>query len=151
MLPTHAHDLLVTYYFCFAFPCLQAAEGALLLVRSVSQGEPVGADWLLALLANCHVLVSYLACSSTLKMEKMFLRNVVRLSPGCTIFAAVRTWNPTQWTRGLFTTAVSISGCIISDDRLINEHWVGRDMEGSGLGVIWDTVPAFSWWDCRNV
>jgi hypothetical protein len=36
----------------------------------------------------------------------------------------------------LFNDAVNSSDYIASDDRMINEYWVGKDTEGSGRGLI---------------
>jgi hypothetical protein len=33
------------------------------------------------------------------------------------------------------------------DDRLIDEWWSRKDLEGSDYGLIWGTVPAFAWRD----
>jgi hypothetical protein len=37
---------------------------------------------------------------------------------------------------GLFNDAVSSSDYIASNDGMINEYWIGKDMEGSGIGLI---------------
>jgi hypothetical protein len=37
---------------------------------------------------------------------------------------------------GLFNNAVSRSGNTASSGRMINEQWIGKDMEGSGRGLI---------------
>jgi hypothetical protein len=36
----------------------------------------------------------------------------------------------------LFNDAVSSSDFIASNDRMINEKWIGKDVEGSGRGII---------------
>jgi hypothetical protein len=38
---------------------------------------------------------------------------------------------------GLFSTGVSSSDCIILNDRLNNEFWIGKDLEGSSCGLIY--------------
>jgi hypothetical protein len=53
---------------------------------------------------------------------------------------------------GLFNDAVSSPDCITSNDRLINEQWIRKEMEGSGRGFIWgsiqviDNLFASSYW-----
>jgi hypothetical protein len=42
-----------------------------------------------------------------------------------------------------FNNAVSISGCVASDVRMISESWIGKDMKGNVLGLLWGTVPKF--------
>jgi predicted GNAT superfamily acetyltransferase len=37
---------------------------------------------------------------------------------------------------GLFNDAVNNSGSIASNDRMIHEWWVGKDVEESGRGLI---------------
>jgi hypothetical protein len=39
------------------------------------------------------------------------------------------------------------SDFIASIDRMINERWIGKDMEGSDRGIIWCIMPAFA---CRG-
>jgi hypothetical protein len=36
----------------------------------------------------------------------------------------------------LFNDVVSSPSCIASSERMISEHWIGRDVEGSGRGLI---------------
>jgi hypothetical protein len=37
---------------------------------------------------------------------------------------------------GLFSSAASSSDYIVSDDRITNEQWNGKNMEGSGRGLM---------------
>jgi hypothetical protein len=46
---------------------------------------------------------------------------------------------------GLFNDAVC--NYIASNDRIINEQWTGKDMEGSDRDLIEVTIPAFAWRD----
>jgi hypothetical protein len=44
---------------------------------------------------------------------------------------------------GLFNDAVSSSDYIAWNDRMINERWIGKDVEGSGRGLIEASIPVF--------
>lgn len=46
---------------------------------------------------------------------------------------------------GLFNDAVSISGYIVQNDRLISKYLVGKDVEDSDCGLIIGTVLPFAW------
>jgi hypothetical protein len=39
------------------------------------------------------------------------------------------------------------SDYIASKDRMINEWWIGKDVEGSDRGLIWGNIPAVAWRD----
>jgi hypothetical protein len=45
---------------------------------------------------------------------------------------------------GLFNDAVSSSGYVTSNGTMISEWWIGKDVEGSGLDLILDTVPSLA-------
>jgi hypothetical protein len=47
--------------------------------------------------------------------------------------------------RSAFSDAVSCSYYIASNDRVINEKWIWKDVERSGRGR--GTIPAFAWRD----
>jgi hypothetical protein len=47
----------------------------------------------------------------------------------------------------LFKDAVSSSDYVASNDGMISEQWIGKDMEGSRLVMTQSTMPAFSWRD----
>jgi hypothetical protein len=44
-----------------------------------------------------------------------------------------------------FNGAVNSLHYTVSDDRIINEQWTGKDMEGNRRGLIYGTIPAFAW------
>jgi hypothetical protein len=52
-------------------------------------------------------------------------------------------------TCGLFNGAVCSWGYkprpMASNDRMISEYWIEKDMEGNGCGLIEVTIPAFAW------
>jgi hypothetical protein len=50
----------------------------------------------------------------------------------------------------LFNIAVSSSGYVISNDRVINEQRIRKDIEGSGRGLILGTISVFAWRRNRN-
>jgi hypothetical protein len=43
--------------------------------------------------------------------------------------------------------AVSSSDYIVSNDMIINEQWVGADVEVSGCSLSYGTIPEFAWRD----
>jgi hypothetical protein len=47
---------------------------------------------------------------------------------------------------GSFNDAFDISDYIVSNGRIINEWWIGNDVEGSRSDLFQDTIPAFAWW-----
>jgi hypothetical protein len=54
---------------------------------------------------------------------------------------------------GLFNDAISGSDYRTSNDRVDNERWVGKGLEGNGRGIFQSTLPAFAccdWWNARK-
>jgi hypothetical protein len=45
---------------------------------------------------------------------------------------------------GLCNDAVSASDYVLLHDRMINELWIGRDVEGHSHGLIQDAIQAFT-------
>lgn len=45
---------------------------------------------------------------------------------------------------GLFNDAVRMSDYTASDDKIINEHWIGKDTEGSDGSLIQGAVLSFA-------
>jgi hypothetical protein len=46
---------------------------------------------------------------------------------------------------GLYTDAISSSDNTVSNNMTISEHWIEKDVEGKGHGLIWGAVLAFVW------
>jgi hypothetical protein len=45
----------------------------------------------------------------------------------------------------LYLTALSDSDYIVLNEGVISGWWIGKDVKGSGHGLILSTIPAFAW------
>jgi hypothetical protein len=52
---------------------------------------------------------------------------------------------------GLFNDAVHSPDYTASNESIISESWIGKDVEGSGRGLMWGTIPEFTWKDWKNI
>jgi hypothetical protein len=46
-----------------------------------------------------------------------------------------------------FNDAVSWSRCKASNDSMISDLWIGKNVEGRGRGLIWGINAVFAWRD----
>jgi hypothetical protein len=51
---------------------------------------------------------------------------------------------------GLFNDAPSSSHYVASDSWIINKQLIGKNVDGSGRGLIVYTLPVFGWKDLRK-
>jgi hypothetical protein len=45
----------------------------------------------------------------------------------------------------LFNDAVGSSESISLTSRMISKSWIGKDLEVSGIGLIWGNIQEFAW------
>jgi hypothetical protein len=51
---------------------------------------------------------------------------------------------------GLFNDAASSSDYMTSNGTLISRKWIGKDVEGSGRGLIWSIIREYAWKNWRK-
>jgi hypothetical protein len=49
-----------------------------------------------------------------------------------------------------FNDSISSSDYWASNNRMINEQWNGKDVEGSDRDTIWSAIAAFAWGDRKT-
>jgi hypothetical protein len=52
---------------------------------------------------------------------------------------------------GVLSFTVSNSNYVVPNCRMITEQWIQKDVNGSGRGLLWDTIPSFIWKDLERL